>query len=209
MLMPPTQTTNTASDNPYDFIVNSESKPKKQSLLNSQTPFRQRLLVILGGAVILIILIVVISSIFSSKPNTAGVISIAEQQGTLISMAAVAGLNANQQVTKNLAANITLTMTSGQLSVINYIESTGKKITSTSLLTSHTTQLSSQLSSTPSNNFDSVYIQLTQTELASYETMLKSAYSSSDPASQKQLLSNLYDSLTLLIKEASSAANDL
>ena len=207
--MPPTQSINTASQNPYDFIVNSGSKPKKQSLLNSQTPFRQRLLVILGGAVILIILIVVISSIFSSKPKTAGLISIAEEQDTLSSIAAIAGQNANQQVSKNLAANITLTMTSGQTNVVNYIESIGKKITPASLVTSHTTQLSSQLSSTPSNNFDSSYIQLTQTELASYLTMLKSAYSSSDPVSQKQILSNLYGSATLLVKEANSAASDL
>ena len=207
--MPPTKISNNGPDNAYDFIVNGQSTPKKQGLLNSQTTLRQRLLVVLGGIVILIILIIVISSIFSSKPKTAGLITIAQEQGTLSALATVATQSGSQQVTKNLAININLTMASGQLGVIEYIASTGKKITSTSLLTSHTTTLTSQLTTTPANNFDSEYIQLTQTELASYVTIIKSAYSSSDPVSQKQLLSNLYTSATLLVKEASSAASAL
>jgi len=207
--MPPAQTPNKPSDNAYDFIVNKESKPKKASFINSQTSFKQRLLVILGGAVILIILIVIVSSLFSSKPKTAGLLSVAQEQGTLFTLAGDASLSANQQVTRNLAINITLTMTSGQLNVINYIKGTGTKILPASLHASNVTELSSELSSTPSNNFDSLYVQLTQGALTSYITTLKSAYSSSLPLSQKLLLSNLYASATLLVKEADSTASDL
>lgn len=207
--MPPTQTTSKPSDKDYDFIVNKESKPKKQSFINSQTSFKQRLLVILGGAVILIILIIIISSLFSSKPKTAGLLSVARSQGTLFTLAGVASLSANQQVTRNLAANITLTMTSGQLDVINYIKETGTKIVPASLHASNTAALSSELSSTPSNNFDSLYVQLTQSALSSYISTIKLAYSPSDPASQKILLANLYASATLLVNEANSTATAL
>lgn len=207
--MPPAQTPNKPSENAYDFIVNKESKPKKPSFINSQTPFKQRILVILGGAVILTILIIIISSIFSSKPKTAGLLSVAQEQGTLFTLAGDASLSANQQVTRNLAINITLTMTTGQLNVINYIKGTGTKIVPASLHASNVTQLSSELTSTPANNFDSLYVQLTQNTLSSYITTLKSAYSSTLPLSQKLLLSNLYASATLLTKEANSTSSDL
>ena len=207
--MPPVENTTQPTENPYDFIVNNAPKAKKLNLLGPQISFKQRILTILAGALILIILIVVVSSIFSSKPKTAGLFSVAQQQGTLLSMAKVGGLSASQQITRNLAANISLTMTSQQLGLVHYIASTGTKVTSGSLLSGHTTELSSELTSSPANNFDNLYVQLTQTELSRYVGLIKSAYSSSDPASQRILLSNLYVSANLLIKQANSTASDL
>jgi len=207
--MPPVQTTNKPDANPYDFIINEPPKQPKPSLLSSQTSFKQRLLVILGGGLVLIIVIVVISSLFSSKPKTTGLLAIAQQQTALITVATSATTTASQQITKNLATNVELSLTSAQLSVISYLKSAGSNPTATSLLSSQTTVLSKELASTPANNFDSVYAGLTQTQLSSYASTIKSVYSSSDPASLKLLLSNLYVSANLLLKEATTTTTSL
>lgn len=208
--MPPAPTDTKPSANPYDFIVNQAPKPKKPSLLSSQTSFVKRLLVIFGGAFGLIIVIIIIASIFSSKPKTSGLLSIAEQQATLISLAHSATTTAGQQITKNLAASVQLSLISNQLSVVNYLKTTGdSKLTITSLSTSQGAVLSKQLISTPANTFDSEYVQLTQTQLASYLTLIKQTFSSSDPASQKILLSNSYASANLLLKEANATSTGL
>ena len=207
--MPLAESNNKSTENPYDFIVNEPPKQRKPSLFSGQTSFKQRILVILGGGIVLIILIVIFASIFSSKPKTAGIVSVGQQQTTLITLATSADTAASQQITKNLATNVKLSLTSGQLSLINYLEATGSKITAISLLTSQTALVSKQLAATPANNFDYEYVQLAQSELTSYVSAIKQVYSSNNPASQKVLLSNLYVSASLLLKEANTAASDL
>lgn len=207
--MPPVQVSNKQTENPYDFIVNEAPKPQKPSLLSNQTSFKQRLIVILGGGIVLIIVIIIIASILSPKPKTAGLLSIAQQQSTLITLAYLGEKTAAQQITKDLATNVSLSLTSGRLSLVTYLEATGSKLTSASLLTTQSITLSTELTATPANNFDSEYVQLTQTQLINYVSALKQVFSSSDPASQKIIISNLYAGAILLLKQANSAAADL
>lgn len=207
--MSDTENSNQSSENPYDFIVNEVPKPKKPSLFSSQSSFKQRLLVILGGGLALIIIIVIISSIFSSPPKTTAIVSIGEQQTTLITLATEADQTANLQVTKNLATNIELSLSSGQVNLVKYLKRTGSKITSAGLLTKKTTQLKAELTATPANNIDTQYVQMAKSELTSYISAIKQAYTVSDPASQKVLLNNLYASSELLLKEANTTATSL
>jgi hypothetical protein len=200
---------NLPAENPYSFIVNGSQKQRRSSLFSNQTSFRKKLLVILGGGLVLIILIVIISSLFSSKTNTQSLITIAEQQNTLITLATSAEATASQQATKNLDSNINLALTSEQLQLIQYIESAGVKITSASLKTSQAATLTAQLSAASANNFDSLYVQLTQSQLTSYIASIKQAYVSSDPTGEKVLLSNLYVSANLLLKNSNQASAEL
>ena len=117
--------------------------------------------------------------------------------------------NAAQQITKNLASNVDLSLTSGQLSLVTYLETTGSKVSTASLLTAQSTTLSTELSGAPANNFDSEYVQLTQTQLKDYASALKQIFSSSDPANQKVILRNLYAGANLLLKESNSTETDL
>ena len=207
--MPPAQSNNKPTENPYDFIVNGAPKPQKPGLLSNQGSFKQRLLVILGGGLILIILIVIISSIFASKPKTAGLLSIAQQQSALITLSGLGERTAAQQITRDLAVNVELNLESAQVSLVSYLEDTGMKLTATSLLSSQTTPLSTELTATPANNFDSEYVQLTQTQLKNYVSALKQVFSSSDPSSQKIILRNLYAGANLLLGQANSTAANL
>lgn len=207
--MPPTETNSPPTTSPYDFIVNEPKKQRKLTIFNSQTSFKQRILIILGGGLVLIILLIVLASIFSPKPKTAGLLTLGQQQDTLITLASSAATTANQQITINLATNIELSLTSEQFSVVKYLKTSGTKVTTASLLTTKATALSKELASTPSNSFDSEYVQLTQSQLSNYLAAIKRAFSSSDPVNQKVLLNNLYVSANLLLEEANTAANDL
>src|SRR5580692_4287747 len=104
MLMPPASVDTKSPENPYDFIFKEAPKPKKPGLLSPQTSFMKRLLIILGSAFGLIIVIIIVASLFSSTPKTAGLVSIAEKQATLLSLAQSAETTASQQITKDLAA---------------------------------------------------------------------------------------------------------
>lgn len=209
--MPPASTDNKPTENPYDFIVNQAPKPKRPSLLGSQTSFTKRLLIILGGGLGLIIVIIIFVSLLSSPPKTAGLVSAAEEQATLLSLSEVAGKTASQQITKNLAATVQLSLLSDQLSLVTYIKdlNSSLKITDTSLLTQQGTALTAQLSADPANSFDSEYVQLTQTHLSTYLNLLKQSYSSSDPTAEKILLSNLYNAANLLLKQANTTSTNL
>jgi hypothetical protein len=209
MLMPPDQTDNKSDENQYDFITKDAPKVRKPSLLGSQTSFMQRLIVILGGGIIIIIVIIIIASIFSSKPKTADLLSIAKTQSTLLSLANLGESTASQQVTKDLAANVELTITSGQVSLVKYLNAVGGKITPLSLHSIESTTLSTELTSTHANNFDFEYIQLTQAQLTDYVSALKQVFSASDPHNQKIILSNLYVTATILLKQANAAATSL
>lgn len=207
--MPPSLPSTKPTESPYDFIVNEAPKPRKPSLLSNQTSFKQRLLIILGGGIVLIIVIIIISSLFSSKPKTAGLLSLAQQQSTLITLAAKGEQTASQQITKDLATNVSLSLTTGRLSLVTYLDAAGSKLTAASLVTTQSVTLSTELTSTPANNFDFEYAQLTQTLLTSYVSSIKQVFSANQPANVKVILRNLYAGASLLLKEADTAVIDL
>ena len=207
--MPPGQSNNPPSTDPYAFITNEPKKKRNFNLFSPQVSFQKRLFIILGGGIVLIILIIIFSSLLSPKTKTTGLVTIGQEQGNLVALSTAASSTVSQQVTKNLAVNIILGLTSDQLRVVSYLNSAGKKVSVASLTTSQATTLSQQLSSAPANTVDSLYVQLVQNLLTGYITTLKQVYSSGATVKQKVLLSNFYNSANLLSTQLNSAAGNI
>lgn len=194
----------------YDFILSNPQVPKRK-LFNSSKPLTNNLLVIAGGIIVLIILIVIISSLFLGKGNdSASLVTLAEQQNELVRVSTEGVPDVTQQTTKNLATNIEFTLTSDQQHLLSYLSTTNTKVNPKSLLLKENTQTDKQLTNAVAiDTIDTVFIQIMQTQLTSYQQALKQVYDKTSKTTEKQVLNNEYSNAKLLLAECASASGAL
>jgi hypothetical protein len=194
----------------YDFILSDPQVPKRK-LFNSSKPSTSKILIIAGGSVVLIVLIVIISSLFLGKGNdSASLVTLAEQQNELVRVSTKGVPDVAQQSTKNLATNIEFTLTSDQKQLLSYLSSIHTKVNPKSLLLKENLLTDKQLTNAVAiDTIDTVFIQIMQTQLTSYQQSLKQVYDKSSKTSEKQILNNAYSNAKLLLAECTSAAGSL
>ena len=167
----------------YDFFLNPQSKPK-QRFLSSNSSMKMRIVTVLGGGMVLIIIVIIISSLLSSKPGTAGLLTLAQEQNELVRVAAKAGQQSSQQI-------------------LAYSKKFGQKLSAKQLMLTRSATTDQQLTSAQAaSNYDSVYLQITVTALNQYLQSLKQVYNSTSSKTQRQFLSTDYSAANILLNQA-------
>lgn len=205
--MPPD---NHNQSNSYDFFMNNQHSPKKPALLSGNRSFKQRIIIVVGGGLLLIILVIIGAAFIGGTPNTASLTTLAQQQNELITLSGSASTLATQPTTQNLAVNINLGLTTEQQTLLAYLKTHGDSVSSKTLSVGNSATATSQLTAaTSAGNYDSVFIQLMQSQLSSYSSSLKQIYMQSSSVTQRQLLNTDYIDAQILIDQANSSASSL
>ncbi len=189
MLMQP-NTPAPESPGQYDFILNSQSAPKRSILQNMGGSKKQRILVFaVGGALLLLLVILLWSLLFGGKKEPA-LLEIAQTQSELMRVSQLGGQKASSSSAKALAVNTELTITSQQKTILEQLKKQKQKTNAKVLAAKKNSKTDEVLSQASTNNrFDEVFAQTIQSELVDYQKLLRSAHD----ASSNQALRNIYD----------------
>jgi hypothetical protein len=199
---------------PYDFIINPESPVARRSTLPGLPPANSLLLRVIYGVVGLIILLIlfsVIKGLIVGKPKLDSFVSIAQDQQELIHLATNAAATAQQQSlstgNQNVAATLELTITSNQAQITKYLSTNHLKVNTKTLSLKQNTTVDTELTNAQSaGTYNQAFQQVIESQLSSYSTDLKLAYSSAG-INGRALLSSDYKQAQLLYTEASSTAD--
>lgn len=198
---PPPYNPNTVERNPYDFL--NEPPAAKRGLLSGTTSKKQRTLVVVGGGLAILALItIILSVVFGGAPsNKEELLSLAQQQNELIRVADIGVSKARDAEAKDLAVSSKLTFISDQQPLLTALKAQKVKVSTKQLAATKNTKTDQQLTEAEqANNFDTVFIEILQSELSTYQKALKKAYD--NPATGQKLKATLatqYKNASLII----------
>lgn len=182
----------------YNFIMNANHKPKKP-LLPSGNSKQARIFIVLGGVILLLIIASVVLVLISSagNGNKEALLKAAQQQAELIRVSKIGIDKARDPATRNLAMTTNLSLQSDQASLLTHVKASSKQLalgksTKTDVALTNAEQ---------SNRFDEVFTETIQTELASYQKTLKSAYDGSASKKTKATLTDEYNHAAVLLSK--------
>lgn len=202
MLMPPNQYGAPSPPPDYNFIFNPPQAPKKRFGLPGGNSTGQRIAIVAVGAIILLILFTVISSALTSgsKNSTQTFINIAEEQAEIIRVATIGTQKSRGGDSKNLAMTVLLSMETTQTQTLALLAKNHHKLGAKQLAVKQNPQTDQTLTSADlNNNFDDAFTQQMQTSLNAYRTDIKNAYDISKSTSEKQILSNSFTGISILL----------
>lgn len=198
----PTPPPGSPEHDPYAFILNPQ-KPSRPpvKLLPSGDSTLQRAAIFGGGLVVLLIVFAIIMS-FVSQAGHAGtqdIIAVAQEQTELARIATAATGNATSLAAQNLAANLQISMTSAQGQTSDYLKAIGHKVSAKTLQLKASKTTDTTLSNAKdAGTYDSTFTSLVQTELATYEQSLRTAYSKKPGPKGEAMLNAQYAAAKLL-----------
>lgn len=203
-VLPPLNNTNGASGhNPYEFIMNPNSKPVKGGLGGQS--FGKQIGLFAGIALVIIIGLAVVMKAFGPKSNTPALLAIAERQQEIIRISTNASQRINAQATGNFVATTNVAMMSSQQQLLTYLAGKGVKPKSKTLALDQSAKTDTLLDNAVSaGNFDTVVTQTLSSQLQTYEGLLQTAYKASGSKTVKALLQQDFDAADALIKQAKS-----
>lgn len=151
----------------------------------------------------LIIIIIFASLLGGSSSNTAPLVTVAQEQTELVRVASLGAQKASDQSTQNLAYSISLSLTSANAQLLNYMAINHHKLSPKVLTLKHSSQTDRSLEAALSDStFDSTLTDIIQSDLNSYMQSLKAAYEANPGPKGRQLLSNQYNGAQLLLKQS-------
>jgi hypothetical protein len=194
------------SGNPYEFIMNPNTAPKKTPLgtiVPSNNPFIMRIVILVGGAVALMIVLAIGISLFSKGGlNTVPLVGMAQTQAELVRVSTEGTTSAVQQSTKNLAINVELTMMTQQQQTVSFLSKHGRKVAAKELILKKSAQTDLQLTNAKEQStYDQAFSQIIQASLKTYASSLQQTYNSTTSPSERNLLSTFYAQTQLLLKQ--------
>lgn len=158
---------------------------------------------------VLIIAIIVISSLLGGGGNLLPAITVAQDQTELARVAAEGSNQAVQQTTLNLAETTNLSLTSSQSQWVSYLAAAGHQLSPTQLSATKNLKTDQELTAAAADsNYDSVFVNVMQSELAGYIRDIQAAYPTVGPKG-KTLLKNDFQGAKLLAQQAAAAASAL
>jgi hypothetical protein len=205
---PSTSLPDGANQTPYDFIVNQDANNKHTATYSKRnnTSTAKRVIFVLGGGTILILIAVIFYSFLGSanKGSAQTLLSLAQQQHEIIR---VAGLGLVEPTatpdTKNLAITTQLSMQSSQTAILKLIRGKSVKSLTKSLGIKKNPQTDAQLTLAAQNGvYNKTFVQILDTELGTYSNSLQAVFLSTKSASQKQVLQNSFNGVSLLLNDA-------
>jgi hypothetical protein len=195
------------SHNPYDFITNPGSPPRKPLLGGS---FKSRLAVIGGGGILLVILLVTVFSLLrGGGGNTAALQTVLADQQEIIRIATIGTTGARSTEGMNLVMNINQAVTSDKVALMAYLKEKKVKTSAEQLAAKKNTATDETLKTASQNNrFDEAFATTMDGLLKTYRSDLSKAYDNASNQESKDILKRSFDSTGLLLDSiAKSAAN--
>lgn len=199
-------------NNPYEFITSPQQPQRRQLVKLPGGSFGMRIGLILGGGVVLVIVLAIIASLFSSGGNTQYVAAVAADQTELARVATLAtqASGVSQQTTSNFAQTCSLSMTSAQQQLLNFLSSHGTKLSSGKLaLKANPATDQALTNAAAASDYDQTFLNIMQTELKGYGSDLQKAFANTQSSAERQLLSNDYQGEQLLLQQLTGAQNQL
>ena len=197
---PPPMQPITPSHNPYDFITQPPD-PKKGRLLGAASK-KQRIIIIVVIVLILSLLAGVVIALLGQSGNKlkADYLSLAQQQAELIRVSDIGISKANRSEAKNLAVNTKLSLLSEQPAILGLAKKSGVKTDNKILsMGKDATTDAALTAAAQTNQFDTVFIKLLQTELKDYQKTLQKIYDASSSQTTRDTLSKSYKNTETLI----------
>jgi hypothetical protein len=188
----------------YDFIMNqgSGTKPGKSPFAPSGNSMKQRIIVVAVGAVLLITVASLVMSLLGSagKAAKADLVLAAQQQAELIRVSKFGVDRARDASTKNLAMTTSVSMQSGQATLIAAMKRQGVSVSPAELAAGKNTRTDAALTNAEqANAFDAAFTEQIKKQLTAYQQTLKRAYDKASDEQLRQVLTQQYDSAGLLI----------
>lgn len=188
--------------NPYDFIMNPGQGPKKPWLplsLGGKSR-KARLAILLGGALAALVLLLFLFSLFTGGNDISKqLLGLTQEQAEIIRVSAIAKDKARKTDTLNFAISTNVSVASSQQQFLAVVKK-DQKVDSKILDIKKNTQTDQKLTSAAlNNNFDEVFMEEMQKELASYQRNLREAFNATSSSKTKQLLQSAYNGVDTLL----------
>lgn len=191
----------------YDFITNPSLPPKRTPSIGGS--MLSRILITGVGLLILLILFIFIKGIVTGGGNKAAMLNVVQYQQQIIHVTTVAGQEQSiSAANKTAVVSTGLVITSQQAELLQYLSSTGQKITLKQKNLKVSTKLDKQLTdSLASGTYDSTLQSILSSELTNYSSALKLATAQTGGPKGKKLLNNDYTSANLLLTQLQQASS--
>jgi hypothetical protein len=190
-----------STKSPYDFILETNRKPKHNPFKGGS--LRSKLLLVVSVGAVIILAIVITSTVLnsSSKANTAGLISLAAEQQEILRVAS-AGISGSSDPALNVFSELTkLTVTSQHTKLIAYLKERKAIYTAIDLASALNKQTDQAFKAASTNGrYDEVVRSTLKAELTKYLQNLQTRYDKADGPIGKTLLADSYKSTKILLK---------
>ncbi len=201
---PPNVTGRPGGHNPYEFIVASKPQAKRPLVPGSNSFLGRLLLFVAGFALLLVVAGVALSSFRSGKDATPELVATALSQQELIRMA---GQNPSSDALDGALTNISLSVTTSQQSLTDYLAQHGTKITAKQFLLSRDAKSDALLANAKATNtFDQVLAQVVSDDLATYQSKLQAAYKKATSTTLRGDLQQYFKTSVLLSEQLKAAS---
>ena len=188
-VMPPYEKPKTA----YDFITKPPTQQKKPAGLGG------KIALIAGGGVAAVILLFIVLSVFTGGSDTTQRIITAAQQQTELARVATLGVTTGSQASKNVALNVSMSLTTDQQKLVAVLQENGVKVKQKQLAAGVNAETDQQLAAAKAAaNFDETFLQILDEQLAAYQASLQEAYDNSKNEEVRQVLSDSFAHAKLL-----------
>ena len=191
-----------SGDSQYDFILSGNQKAKKSLLPKGNSP-KQRILYAVGGGILAVILIMVIFALVfgNSGGSTLALETIAQTQTELIRVSTAGATESRDVAVQGFAESIALTTTTGQQQTLSYLSAHKHKMDAKHLALGRNVKTDAALkSASEAGHYDEQLATELNQELTSYRDQLSKAYKEASSSTQKQLIQQLFNQVTVLLK---------
>lgn len=191
----------TARSNPYDFITNPTTTPKKK-LFPGGSSLTGRLILIGAGVMILFMIGLVIVALLNSGSTALknDYSSLVLQQAELIRISDIGVQKAQQSDAKNLAITTKLSLSSQQPGLLALAKKSGAATDPKILATSADTKTDTALTTADqANQFDEEFIKILSSGLQKYQQSIKKVYDATTNATTKDTLSKNFNAVNILL----------
>jgi hypothetical protein len=205
---PPPVDLPSASQTPYDFIMQSQNSNKSKFGTGGSPKSRFIFLAIVGGVLFSLIIIVIAIVTSSGKSGTQSLISLAQEQNEIIRVSDIGVSKARTADAKNLAAITAYSFRSTQADTLALLAKQGHKLKTKDLALKQNSATDSELNTADLNNrFDETFKKLLATSLATYQQDVKHIYDTTSSKSEKTVLSTSYNGVSLLVDSQTTQSN--
>lgn len=189
----------TANHNPYEFITNPVTAPKKSLFSGGSGP--KKILLIVGGATVVLLLLVAVASMLGGgSAKKEDYTTMLQQQAEIIRVTDLGTKSAKNNEAKNLAITTRQTMESQTAAITAVAVAAGVKADKKVIAGGINKKTDAQLTSAEQlNKFDEQFITTLKSQLTDYQKTLKKLYDTSKSQKSKDTLSKNYDYIQLLL----------
>ncbi len=188
--------------NPYEFIINPATAPKKSVL--SGASVAKRILMIVGLVAVVIALVGILLSLFMPKDTAStATVSLAQEQQEILRIADLGARQATDQEVKNLAVNIQFGVGTSHNQLMAYISSKGTPLTVKELGLKQNSSTDKTLEAAKATStYDSALKKVFVGQLETYATNIQKAYEQTSNKKLKQILDSIFRTTKTLLDQA-------